>query len=56
IAAGSGTKVEDVNRLLKQHRDMQRLFKQMTGKTGSKKRRRLPLGGMGGFGPGNLPF
>ncbi|MGI6404868.1 MAG: signal recognition particle protein [Oscillospiraceae bacterium] len=59
IAAGSGTKVEDVNRLLKQHRDMQRLFKQMTGKSGSKKRRRMPMGGMGGmggFGPGNLPF
>lgn len=29
IAAGSGTKVEDVNKLLKQFDNMQRMFKQM---------------------------
>ena len=29
IAAGSGTSVEEVNRLVKQFRDMQRLMKQM---------------------------
>ena len=29
IAAGSGTQVQDVNRLMKQFRDMQKLFKQM---------------------------
>jgi signal recognition particle subunit SRP54 len=29
IAAGSGTQVQDVNRLMKQYRDMQKLFKQM---------------------------
>ncbi len=56
IAAGSGTRVEDVNRLLKQFRDMQRLFKQMTGKTGSgKKRRGMPFPGMKMPG-GGFPF
>ncbi|MBL1197060.1 MAG: signal recognition particle protein, partial [Chloroflexi bacterium] len=29
IAAGSGTQVQDVNRLLKQHRDMQRMMKRL---------------------------
>ncbi|GAB4531946.1 MAG: signal recognition particle protein [Anaerolineales bacterium] len=33
IAAGSGTQVQDVNRLLKQYRDAQRVFKQL-GKMG----------------------
>lgn len=37
IAAGSGQKVEDVNRLLNQHKQMQKLFKQFNGK-GSKKK------------------
>ena len=32
IAAGCGMQVEDVNRLLKQYRDMQRMFKQFSGK------------------------
>ncbi|MBQ8927458.1 MAG: signal recognition particle protein [Oscillospiraceae bacterium] len=32
IAAGSGTKVEDVNRLLKQFEQMQKVMKQFTGK------------------------
>ena len=45
IAAGSGTKVEDVNRLLKQFDQMQQLMKQMNGKG---KKRKLP-GKMGGF-------
>ena len=31
IAAGCGMQVEDVNRLLKQYRDMQRMFKQFSG-------------------------
>ena len=53
IAAGSGTRVEDVNRLLNQFRQMQKLFKQFGGKGKKGKRRRLPfdpsqLGGMGG--------
>ncbi len=52
IAAGSGTKVEDVNNLLKQFDMMQKMMKQMGGKGGKK---RLPknllkgLGGMDGF-------
>lgn len=29
VAGGSGTEVQDVNRLLRQHREMQRLFKRM---------------------------
>jgi len=60
IAAGSGTRVEDVNRLLKQFGQMQKLFKQMGGK-GKKGKKRMPLsalrgmGGMGG-GPGGFPM
>ena len=48
IAAGCGMQVEDVNRLLKQYRDMQRMFKQFSGKGMRKKMRRmgqLPPGG-----------
>ena len=48
IAAGSGTQVEDVNRVLKQYRDMQKMFKQMNSK--SMKRKMSRMGGMGGFG------
>lgn len=48
IAAGSGTQVEDVNRVLKQYREMQKLFKQMNSK--SMKRKMSRMGGMGGFG------
>ncbi len=36
IAAGSGTKVEDVNRLLKQFEQMQKLMKQMKGMAGKR--------------------
>ncbi|MBR1591516.1 MAG: signal recognition particle protein [Ruminococcus sp.] len=63
IAAGSGTKVEDVNRLLKQFDQMQKLMKQFTGK-GSKmnmRKARKAIAGMNfdkmaGKGGGNLPF
>jgi signal recognition particle subunit SRP54 len=41
IAAGSGTRVEDVNRLLKQHKQMRDLFKKMTG---GKRRKGLNFG------------
>jgi signal recognition particle subunit SRP54 len=34
IAAGSGQQVEDVNRLLNQYKQMQKMFKQMNGKGG----------------------
>lgn len=40
IAAGSGTTVADVNRLIKQFNDMQKMMKQMMGKGGMK----LPKG------------
>ena len=46
IAAGSGTKVEDVNRLLKQYEQMQKLMKQMgitgSGRNGKGKRKKMP--------------
>ena len=50
IAAGSGTKVEDINRLLKQHRQMADLMKMMGKKKGGL------LGGLGAmFGGGGMP-
>jgi len=63
IAAGSGTKVEDVNRLLKQFDQMQKMMKQFTG-SGSKmnlRKARKQLAGMNfdkltGKGGGNLPM
>ena len=48
IAAGSGTRVEDVNLLLKQFRQMQEMTKQFSGKQGKKLRRMM--GARGGFG------
>lgn len=51
IAAGCGMKVEDVNRLLAQYKQMQKMFKQMNSKGTRKKMRRM--GGMGGF-PGMM--
>lgn len=41
IAAGSGMKVEDVNRLLKQFEQMQKMMKQFTGPKGKKGKRRM---------------
>lgn len=57
IASGSGTKVEDVNRLLKQYEQMNKMMKQlgMTGKGKSKANRRKMrsmLSSMGGGVPG----
>lgn len=54
IAAGSGTKVEDVNQLLRQFEQMQKMMKQF-GFGGKGKKKRLPkfpmnMGGMGGMG------
>ena len=37
IAAGSGTKVEDVNRLLKQYEQMKKMFKQMNSPNAKRK-------------------
>ena len=48
IAAGSGTKVEELNRLLKQFEAMKKMMKQMTGRQAAKFRRRM--------NNGKLPF
>lgn len=61
IAAGSGTQIQDVNRLLKQFTQMQKMMKKMSG-GGMKKMMRnmkgmMPpgMGGMGGMGgPGGM--
>lgn len=67
IAMGSGTQVQDVNRLLKQHKQMSKMMKKFSGKGGMSKMMRgmkgmLPPGmgggpgGMGGMGgPGGFP-
>ena len=50
IAAGAGVKVEDVNRMLKQFEQMQKLVKQFSGPGAGKKMKRMRgLGGFGGF-------
>ena len=47
IAAGSGMKVEDVNRLMKQFEEMQKFMKGMNARDKHGRRKRLPgLGGM----------
>ena len=60
IAAGSGTQVSDVNRLLKQFEQMQKMMKQFgvmskNGK-GKKNKLRLPPGMMNGGGMGGFKF
>ena len=61
IAKGSGTQVQDVNRLLKQFEQMQQMMKKLGGKGGRGLfgRRKMPrldpsmlegMGGMGGLG------
>ena len=53
IAAGSGTTVVDVNRLLKQFEAMQKMMKQVNSMGGKKLKRMQRMGGMGfpgGFG------
>ena len=56
IAAGSGMKVEDVNRLMKQYDQMKKFMKSMNSRGKDGKRKRLPglggmpFGGMGGMG------
>lgn len=57
IAAGSGMKVEDVNRLIRQFEQMQKMMKQLNGKKG-KKRFGFPpgmeMGGMNNIMPPHL--
>ena len=50
IAAGSGTDVPAVNRLLKQFDQMQKMMKQFGGGGKKGKRRRMPMM------PGGMPF
>jgi signal recognition particle subunit SRP54 len=52
IASGSGTEVQDVNRLLKQFAQMQKVMKQMSKKGGLAKLMRT----MGRIAPHGLPF
>ena len=53
IAAGSGTSVVDVNRLLKQFEAVQQLTKQFSGKNMKKLQKKMGrLGGLGGMGGG----
>ena len=57
IAAGSGTKVEDVNRILKQYEQMQKMMKQfgVMGKNGKGKKNKMrfpPMNMPGGGMPG----
>jgi signal recognition particle subunit SRP54 len=62
ITRGSGTEVQDLNRLLKQHKQMQKMMKKMKGGGMEKMMRGLggmmPPGGPGGAGGpgGGLPF
>ena len=53
IASGSGTQIQDINKLLKQFKQMQKMMKKMTGKGGMQKM----LRGMGGnMPPPGMPF
>lgn len=52
VAAGSGMKVEDINRLLTQYEQMKKMMRQMSGKGGKRKMMR----GLGMPGPGGFRF
>ncbi len=54
IAAGSGQSIEEVNRLLSQFRQMQKMFKQFGGKKGGKRRRKSSFRMPKGFDPSQL--
>ncbi len=56
ITQGSGTNIQDLNRLLKQHKQMQKMMKKMSGKGGMANMMR-GLGGMlpPGMGGGGFP-
>lgn len=57
IANGSGTQIQDVNRLLKQFNQMQKMMKKLKGPGGMMKMMRGMKGMMppGGGGPGGMP-
>ncbi len=51
IALGSGTQVQDVGRVIKQHKQMQKMMKKVSGKGGMAKMMR----GLSGLLPGGMP-
>ena len=55
IAQGSGTQIQDVNRLLKQHKQMQKMMKKAGSGKLQKMMQNMPGGGMPGGG-GGMPF
>ncbi len=55
IAAGSGTTVQDVNKLVKQYQDMARMMKKMGSKSGAAAMKAMLGGGTGGLGGGGMP-
>ncbi|WP_422123538.1 signal recognition particle protein [Planococcus sp. X10-3] len=46
IARGSGTSIQDVNRLLKQFEDMKKMMKQMSGMGGKKGKKKMSMPGL----------
>ncbi len=52
VAGGSGTQIQDVNRLLKQHKQMQKMMKKMGSKGGMANMMR----GLKGKMPPGMPF
>jgi signal recognition particle subunit SRP54 len=54
VAAGSGTEVQDINRLLKSHMEMAKMMKKV-GKVGGKGMMKGLMGGGGMPGPGQMP-
>ncbi len=58
IASGSGTQIQDVNRVLKQHKQMAKMMKKV-GKKGGMAKMMKGMGGMmgggGGMPPGGMP-
>ncbi len=57
ITMGSGTQVQDLNRLLKQHKQMAKMMQKMKGKGMEKMMRGMGgmMGGGGGLPPGGMP-
>jgi signal recognition particle subunit SRP54 len=54
IAKGSGTQIQDINRLLKQFAQMQKMMKKFS-KPGAMEKMMRGMGGMGGMPPGGFP-
>lgn len=57
IAHGSGTQIQEVNKVLKQHKQMQKMMKKVGNKSSMQKLlKRLPGGMPGGMPGGGMPF